>query len=438
LQLGFFVVFTARKPTALHSPDGDHKRRMSLTGSLLESTDLVTLLAPHSVETFLSTIWERKPCHFARSAGNISDGLLRLDQVDELLWRAAQLGPVHLRLVRCDEGRVTDISLRRPRGSVDMKEVQRAHDDGFTVIINRVDRFWRPVAGWVRSLENALRFPMGVNVYLTPPRAQGFSVHHDTHDVFILQAHGRKSWRLYEPVVALATADQSNEPRPHYGKPHCRVTLEPGDRLYMPRGVPHDAITDDETSLHLTLGVHVTIWRDLLLSVVRQAALRDVTLREAIPLGVLGHTDGVPELASSVARLVERLQGDLLFEAAAERLSFDFINALAGRGYTDFVPRREQRDINIETQVNRSCEQVCFVSRRGARVSIHFPGGHVEGPSGIEPALRYIAERRSFVIGEIPGELTSASRLVLARRLLREGLLTLAGSSQETQLTKQL
>ena len=41
------------------------------------------------------------------------------------------------------------------------------------------------------------------NVYFTPPRAQGFKTHHDTHDVFILQLLGSKRWRTY-PIRRVA------------------------------------------------------------------------------------------------------------------------------------------------------------------------------------------------------------------------------------------
>ena len=41
------------------------------------------------------------------------------------------------------------------------------------------------------------------NVYITPPAAQGFQVHHDTHDTSTAQISGEKTWRIYEPIIAL-------------------------------------------------------------------------------------------------------------------------------------------------------------------------------------------------------------------------------------------
>ena len=98
---------------------------------------------------------------------------------------------------------------------------------------------------------------MQANAYLTPATAQGFAVHHDTHDVFVLQVAGRKRWRVYEPVFELPLKDQRWSPElGDPGPPRDEFTLEAGDTLYLPRGWPHEAFAADEESLHLTVGLH--------------------------------------------------------------------------------------------------------------------------------------------------------------------------------------
>jgi len=44
----------------------------------------------------------------------------------------------------------------------------------------------------------------------------------------------------------------------------CELMLTAGDLLYMPRGFLHEAWTTDEPSTHLTVGLHVVRWLDLL------------------------------------------------------------------------------------------------------------------------------------------------------------------------------
>jgi hypothetical protein len=48
-------------------------------------------------------------------------------------------------------------------------------------------------------------------------------------------------------------------------------------------------------------------------------------------------------------------------------------------------------------------------------------------PSTLEPAMRVVASRDSFRVGELAPYLDLQGRLVLVRRLVREGLLTVAG-----------
>jgi hypothetical protein len=49
-------------------------------------------------------------------------------------------------------------------------------------------------------------------------------------------------------------------------------------------------------------------------------------------------------------------------------------------------------------------------------------------PAQLEPAMRMIAERDGLLVGELDGHLDEESRLILIRRLVREGLLEVAGA----------
>jgi hypothetical protein len=51
-----------------------------------------------------------------------------------------------------------------------------------------------------------------VNAYLTPPASRGLGVHHDTHDVFVLQVHGRKLWQVWDAAVPFPLGHQTQLP----------------------------------------------------------------------------------------------------------------------------------------------------------------------------------------------------------------------------------
>ena len=84
----------------------------------------------------------------------------------------------------------------RPRKVFDL------FDDGATVVLQGLHRYWPPLGALVAELELALGHPCQANAYLTPPGSQGFAVHSDTHDVFVFQTHGSKVWEVHDPPRA--------------------------------------------------------------------------------------------------------------------------------------------------------------------------------------------------------------------------------------------
>ena len=153
---------------------------------------------------------------------------------------------------------------------VDADAVAKAYADGATVVFQGLHRTWPPLIEFTGQLVADLGHPVQVNAYLTPPAAQGFAAHYDTHDVFVVQVAGRKHWTIHEPVVQLPRADEPWDGRRAavaaraQEPPHLDTELCPGDALYLPRGWLHAARSGDEATLHLTFGVHPLTARDVL------------------------------------------------------------------------------------------------------------------------------------------------------------------------------
>src|SRR6185369_9571647 len=131
-------------------------------------------------------------------------------------------------------------------GLVDPRKVFDLVDDGATVVLQGLHRYWPPLGALVAELELALGHPCQANAYLTPPGSQGFAVHSDSHDVFVFQTHGIKRWEV------------------HTDGEVDRVNLEPGLSMYLPTGTPHAARAQDRASLHVTIGINQLTWRTLL------------------------------------------------------------------------------------------------------------------------------------------------------------------------------
>ena len=93
-------------------------------------------------------------------------------------------------------------------GQADVPRVVAEWEAGATIVLQALHVNWHPLAVFCRLLEDALGRGVQANSYSTPSGSQGFGVHHDTHDVLVLQVAGEKRWRLYDPLLELPLKHQ--------------------------------------------------------------------------------------------------------------------------------------------------------------------------------------------------------------------------------------
>lgn len=137
-----------------------------------------------------------------------------------------------------------------------------------TLVLNGLHLTWPSLNAFCRRLEGELGHPMTANVYATPPKEQGFGAHWDTHNVWIAQLEGRKTWRVSAPVVVDPLEHQSwksvgfTDAERHHAiyEPDHTFDLRAGQVLWIPRGWVHWGSTGDENSMHVTIGAHLLTW----------------------------------------------------------------------------------------------------------------------------------------------------------------------------------
>ena len=170
-------------------------------------------------------------------------------------------------------------------GSIDLPRLLALYDGGATLVLSQMEEVHLPLARFCRGLERVFMHPVQCNVYLTPPGAKGFRVHYDTHDVLILQVQGEKLWRYWPtPPVPFANnrtphqrgAEPQEDPRTQM--------MRPGDVLYLPRGILHDAASQGaQSSLHLTVGLLDVSWADALRAALDVMEVQDPAFRQSFP-----------------------------------------------------------------------------------------------------------------------------------------------------------
>ncbi len=358
-----------------------------------------------------------------------ADDLLSLDAVDHITATMALRQPA-FRLVR--NGQSLPASSYTASGTIggrpvgDLIDVGKVHEhvrQGATLVLQGLHRYWEPVARFCRSLELVLTQPVQANAYLTPPVATGLNVHHDTHDVFVLQTYGTKQWVVYEPVVEQPLTSQRWSGREHQpGPATMELELRPGDCLYLPRGTPHAARTIGIPSLHLTVGIRSATWHDLFRQLL-DGASEEVSFREALPAGYAHDPEvfatEVTERLKALGAWIQNQDAAEVAARAASRFWSSRSPLLAGH-LRDLL---ESDQVGDDTVVVRRAGSVCRLRVEGDRLTVQLGDRQLTMPAAAGPALHRLAEAGPTRVGELADLLDEESRRVLVRRLITEGLL---------------
>jgi Cupin superfamily protein len=302
-------------------------------------------------------------------------------------------------------------------GSSDVERVLAEWERGATIVLQGL-HLTRPVLGaFCRSLEETLGHPAQANAYYTPRSAQGLPVHHDTHDVFVLQVAGEKRWLVYDPAFELPLKNQKYSR--DLGEPGETVedrVLRPGDTLYLPRGWLHEAVTSDTDSLHLTIGVNVITWLDAFKAAVEELG-DDVRFRRS------WHAGDVRD------ELVDALRGRLEPGDIERRARAKLVRTRRPLREGQMAQLRALDGLDPDTPVERRPTVIADLVEQNGSISLVFEGREVTFPDHVSEELVAAASANEpFTPAELPGSLDEAGRLVLVRRLVREGFLQISGA----------
>jgi lysine-specific demethylase/histidyl-hydroxylase NO66 len=373
---------------------------------------LAALLGDVPVATFGERIWGRESRLIDGAADRFA-GLIGSTDIDRILRFARPHPPHDMMLVRASKH--YDVNWIDPDGSPRSEQVRTAWGQGYTIVLNDVARYWEPVAQFCAALRADLHHPVDANLYFTPPGTQGFDPHFDVMDVFVLQLEGSKDWTLWGQGTDRPLADDHVAIDPaRLGDPLWQGTLHAGQALYIPRGHIHAARAIDVASLHLTIGVKVITWLDLIEAAARRAR-EDRRFRESLPPGFFTRED---ELAAGMADRAAALPPFLTADAG--------VAGLAGRLLdTSPLPRddlfADAATPSLDTPLARRAGIVCTAIGDAGHAMLRYNGGMLAGPAKIAPAIALIAARQAWRPADLPA-LGDNERLVLARRLMRDGV----------------
>lgn len=379
-------------------------------------------ISPETPETFFAEYFEKKPMLIKRGQPGYFSDLLSYDDIDRVVSTMGLHVP-EINVTRAD-GNITPADFAYETGQVDPVRVNQLHADGATVILSGLHERLPALARYCRAIEAAMSARVQTNIYMTPGGNQGFNPHYDAHDVLVLQVSGTKEWRIYGTPVELPLADQGFERGMDVGEEVQRFVLEPGDAVYIPRGMAHDAVATDETSLHITTGLMFRTWADALAEAVIAKAHQEPAMRRALPPGFASYGVDLDDHKDTFAELIA-LVGDA------------HVGKLLGGFREEFITARVPR---IEGQMAQlvKLDGLTMDSRVGAHPHIVFgihdvpdedqvclmaQGAEIILPAHAKDAMEFCITTTDFRLGDMGGDLDDGGKMVLAKRFVREGLM---------------
>ena len=203
----------------------------------MKKHDLPSVLGSISPQAFMRDYWQKKPLLIRQAIPGMQALLSRKD-----LFALASNADVESRLVSGD-GESQPWQMRRgpfkPRGLPPMNR------PNWTLLVQGVDLHVEAFA----DLRDRFRFIPDARLddVMVSYASDGGGVgpHFDSYDVFLLQAHGQRRWRISAQKNLQLRDDVPLKILSHF-KPAKTLLLEPGDMLYLPPHYAHEGVAVGE------------------------------------------------------------------------------------------------------------------------------------------------------------------------------------------------
>jgi Cupin superfamily protein len=381
--------------------------------------ELHELLAPFSEEEFFNRFWEKEVLNISRNNPkffSFLNGELSLEKMIQLFCR--QWGDVSLARAGTKPAECPYIN-----GSPDLRAIRQAFREKYTVVVNDLQLKDLAIASFCRTMERSFFCRANVNAYFTNCESQGLKAHYDDDDVFILQLRGGKAWRIYKERAELPLAHMPYAELVRQDSPYDTFSLSPGDVLYIPRGVVHEATTDATVSLHLTLSLNTMRWTHLLEEIIRVVAEDEIKLRRSISPKIL--KAGV--WPSDDFRSLEALRDVLLDGSAVRRavcrLQDKILSGMSRLAVEPLAQTVEAALLDQDSHLRTAPDQVCCIEQTEQGCKLKAVDAEFEFPPDMMDLVRFVCTIGQFSPHQLPGPLSMTAKLEIAQQFVNHGLL---------------
>lgn len=397
-----------------------------------QSFDFAALIAPIGAEAFFAEHWERKPLLLQQRGPAYYQPLVTIEALEDFISGADARYPA-IRLAKGGgffppEAYTRDVKYGDEffRGVPDVEKILAEYSTGATVTLPALHLSLPAIGRLCRQMQGQLDHSVHTNAYLTPPGTPGFTPHYDTHEVFVLQIAGHKQWHVYPPPAPLPHLSQPFSPENYRlpATPLMRFELQAGDLLYLPRGHVHTTSTAELFSAHVTIGVTVYTWVELLAELLQSSATQP-ELRAALPPGFAHRPELRSVLEQRLGRMLETVVRGTDVDALIARF-LQRVRSLQPRGEVRFRADPAAL-IGPDTTLRIAVGLEMRVQQEQGDLLLDIRGRRIRLQSALGPALAAMKASATFSAQTLPADIGLEARLKLLRYLQGIGFLELTG-----------
>ena len=195
----------------------------------------LALLGGLTPAQFMRRHWQKKPLLVRQAIPQFAPPVLRT----ELFALAAQEG-VESRLVQLVKG-----AWKLRHGPFNRRALPALQQPDWTLLVQGVDLHNDAVHALMQQFRFVPEARLDDLMISYASNGGGVGPHFDSYDVFLLQAHGRRRWRIGRQKDLTLRDDIPLKVLAQF-EPEEEFVLEPGDMLYLPPRYAHDGIAEGE------------------------------------------------------------------------------------------------------------------------------------------------------------------------------------------------
>jgi ribosomal protein L16 Arg81 hydroxylase len=389
---------------------------------LIESMTFEEIIHPISLKEFFEEYYEKKMLHIPRQNSAYYHRFIHPNEIDLHLQLKQTYSP-NVKVLKdgkfippvlySSELKGVGAYVAQPMSLLQM------YRDGCTLKYDKLQLTYPPIAEKVSKLEKELDIKIRTSVYLTPKNSRGAGLHTDSHDVLALQINGSKTWKVKFCEVALPSSYTNILPE-NWEEDIETIVLKAGDFFYCPRGLAHEVFTEDQSSIHFTIGFQPVYGYNLVKKLGKIAYKNDF-FRKALPSVVSTNEERETYKTEFMIALQQLLEDDVFDEITAIGESSKLESQLKmekGTFLTEiYTPNQEDKfKVNADWTLVKT-NFGCVVTLNS--LNYNFPINFFE-------ALTFISTQKEIQFNEISVEAEEKVVTKFVKRLLSIGILVLS------------